>query len=265
MTEFSIIIPVYNTRPYLQECIDSILEAGSRIGIFEIIAVNDGSTDGSGDILDRYAATNLNIKVLHVPHRGVGAARNAGLGIAVGKYVAFVDSDDVVANDFMSHLIDSFNATKSDLIHYHFEFFEKEFCCQGGRTEECRVISHGREKAIWAMHALFDVGYSCLCAFRRERAYIKWPEDMRMYEDVVWALRLIASSKIVCDDAYSGYGYRRHANSTTACRASIADVIRYMARTYVDLRKLCNGHPVRFIDRLPVYRAYCRRIRHWMG
>lgn len=91
--DISIIVPIYNVEKYLAVCIDSLLSPQCVIRL-EIILVNDGSTDSSGRIADKYAKEESYIKVIHQKNRGVSSARNAGLDIAEGKYIAFVDSDD---------------------------------------------------------------------------------------------------------------------------------------------------------------------------
>lgn len=90
----SVIVPVYNTAPWLPRCLESLL--GQTYRDLEIICVDDGSKDNSADILDEYAARDSRIKVIHQENAGVSAARNAGLAVATGEYVTFVDSDDWV-------------------------------------------------------------------------------------------------------------------------------------------------------------------------
>lgn len=98
----SVIIPVYNARPYLARCLDSLLTQDYPHK--EIILVNDGSTDGSDSLCDVYAARASEIRVLHQPNRGPSAARNAGLAVMQGTWVAFVDSDDEVHPNYLSLL-----------------------------------------------------------------------------------------------------------------------------------------------------------------
>jgi CDP-glycerol glycerophosphotransferase len=94
-TRFSIVMPVYNVRAYLRECVDSIL--GQTLGDFELIAVDDDSPDGSGAILDEYAAVDPRVVVIHLSSNGgLGAAREAGIAQATGEYLLFVDSDDLM-------------------------------------------------------------------------------------------------------------------------------------------------------------------------
>ena len=90
----SVIIPVYNVEGFLPLTLESVLH--STCTDYELILVDDGSTDGSGAICDRYAQENKNIQVIHKPNGGVSSARNSGLDVARGKYVCFIDGDDMI-------------------------------------------------------------------------------------------------------------------------------------------------------------------------
>lgn len=109
----SIIVPVYNTEQYLQKCIDSLL--WQTYSDLEVILVDDGSTDQSGAVCDAYAAKDGRIKVVHQQNTGVSDARNAGLAIATGEYVAFVDSDDWVSKEYIEALLGALVAADADL------------------------------------------------------------------------------------------------------------------------------------------------------
>lgn len=98
----SVIVPVYNVEPYLVECLDSIINQSYKN--LEIILVDDGSTDQSGQICDRYGNTDKRIEIFHTPNTGLSAARNLGLTKAKGKYIGFVDSDDVIDSDMYKML-----------------------------------------------------------------------------------------------------------------------------------------------------------------
>lgn len=97
MCIFTIIIPVFNVKIYLNECIDSVLNQNYKY--LEIILVDDGSTDGSGEVCDLYKKMDSRIKVIHQNNGGPSKSRNSGLNIATGKYVMFLDSDDYLANN----------------------------------------------------------------------------------------------------------------------------------------------------------------------
>ena len=94
MPKVSIIIPVYNVEKYIDRCMKSVLE--QSLSDIEIILINDGSTDNCPTICDNYAKKDSRIKVIHKENQGLGFARNSGLDIATGKYIAFLDSDDYV-------------------------------------------------------------------------------------------------------------------------------------------------------------------------
>src|SRR5699024_4498424 len=101
----SVIVPVYNAEHYLKECVASI--TNQIIFNLQIIIIDDGSTDGSGEICDELAITDKRITVIHQMNSGVSAARNTGLRIARGKYIAFVDSDDILPEDSYANLLSS--------------------------------------------------------------------------------------------------------------------------------------------------------------
>ena len=110
----SVIVPVYNVKKYLRNCIDSI--AKQTLTDIEIICVDDGSTDGSADILDEYAKIDARIKVVHQKNQGQGIARNNALDVAQGEYVAFVDSDDFIHNQMLEILVSVAKKTGQDVV-----------------------------------------------------------------------------------------------------------------------------------------------------
>ena len=112
----SIIIPVYNVAPYLKECLDSVIAQDVPRSSYQIICVDDGSSDGSGDILDRYAETAENMIIIRQKNSGVSAARNAGIEKAGGEYLWFVDSDDFIAHNSLGRLISVIKEKPSDVI-----------------------------------------------------------------------------------------------------------------------------------------------------
>lgn len=110
----SVIVPVYNVEKYIERCMKSILS--QSLQEIEIILVDDGSTDKSSEICDRYAADNENVKVIHKNNAGLGEARNSGLELASGEYVAFVDSDDYLADGALKSLYDIGKKNGADTI-----------------------------------------------------------------------------------------------------------------------------------------------------
>lgn len=109
----SVIIPVYNVEAYIDECFQSILSQEHQN--FEVIAVDDGSTDNSGKICDQYAAKDFRFHVLHTENKGIGAARNLAMEHMRGDYCFFLDPDDVLETDSLSYLLRLINTTKADI------------------------------------------------------------------------------------------------------------------------------------------------------
>lgn len=116
----SVIVPVYNVEKYFARCIDSI--TSQTYGNLEIILVDDGSKDSSGSLCDKAAENDNRIKVIHKDNAGLGFARNSGLEIATGKYVAFIDGDDYIGQSHIQTMLERIHATSADT-------------CMGGYTK----------------------------------------------------------------------------------------------------------------------------------
>lgn len=114
----TVIVPVYNVEPWLRECVDSILNQTFRD--FELILVDDGSPDGCGAICDEYARRDSRVRVIHKENGGLSSARNAGLRIARGEYIAFVDSDDFIAPNMLRRLVDAAAHFQADAVMFNY-------------------------------------------------------------------------------------------------------------------------------------------------
>ena len=194
----SVIIPVYNVKKYLHQCIDSVL--CQEYSDFEIVLVDDGSTDGSGEICDEYAARDTRITVVHQPNGGLSGARNRGLKEATGTYVCFLDSDDYWENEhFLSSLTGS--ALGKDLIPVGDELPE-------GKDELfAYLINHGQFTAS-----------ACTKMVKRELLTandIFFREGVTS-EDIEWSGKVLMRSKSAVYVDVSGYIYRQRENSITS-------------------------------------------------
>lgn len=114
MKKVSVIVPIYNVEKYLSECLESI--CNQTLKDIEIICVNDGSTDNSLKILEEFVKKDNRVVIFSQPNGGLSAARNSGLKIANGEYIAFVDSDDYIQPDFLEKLYLNALRTKSDIV-----------------------------------------------------------------------------------------------------------------------------------------------------
>ena len=109
----SVIVPIYNVEKYLARCVDSIVNQTYKN--LEIILVDDGSPDRCSQMCDDYAEKDRRIKVVHKKNGGLSDARNAGMAVATGEYISFIDSDDYVSDDFFECLLDVMNKENSDI------------------------------------------------------------------------------------------------------------------------------------------------------
>lgn len=125
MPKLSVVIPVFNAKEYLRQCIDSVL--GQTFSDFEVILVDDGSKDGSGGICDEYTQKDPRVRVVHTKNQGVVAARRTGVNLARGKYIASVDSDDWLDPDFYRSLFELSGESNADIL----------ICSHVARGEKC--------------------------------------------------------------------------------------------------------------------------------
>lgn len=124
--KLSIIVPVYNAEKYLNRCVDSILN--QTFADFELLLIDDGSTDKSGQICDEYAENDSRVKVTHSANQGAATARNTGLDMVAGEYIGFVDADDYIESEMYERLIKAADDNNADV------------CCCGYYREEIDVI-----------------------------------------------------------------------------------------------------------------------------
>ena len=111
--KFSIIVPVYKVEKYIRSCIESILN--QKYSDFELLLINDGSPDNSGEICDEYARSDERVKVFHQKNRGVSSARNVGLENSSGEYILFVDADDILYPDALFILKKTIETANEDI------------------------------------------------------------------------------------------------------------------------------------------------------
>jgi len=109
----SVVIPVYNVSDYLKECLDSVL--AQKYPSLEVIMIDDGSTDNSGEICDEYVKKHHNFRVIHQENGGLSAARNKGISVAKGEYICFIDSDDYILPGYISQLYKTAQEHKADI------------------------------------------------------------------------------------------------------------------------------------------------------
>ena len=210
MPFFSIVIPVYNVAPYLRECLDSV--RAQKFVNWEAVCVDDGSTDGSGDILDEYAARDRRFRVIHQKNAGVCAARQKAWDEVRGEWVASVDSDDWIDDDFLQVFEKAIRGHSCDIV------WTGLVVHGGGAIEEKRqrvpadVQGYARallEERVW--------GGCVIRAFRRsfmESSGVRFPgAAIGFQEDLCFVARCLAHQPVLCYAEGCGYHYRQRQGS----------------------------------------------------
>ena len=212
MPEISVIVPVYKTQKYLKRCIESILS--QNFTDFELIIVDDGSPDDCGKICDGYAVSDSRVFVLHQENRGVSAARNAGLRASHGSYIAFIDSDDYVAIEYLSELYAMVKRHKAEISIVGAFPFDND----SDRSIDAVTIYHSGRSAVQEIGIQHTYRFRCcwgkLIKRQIAEAYL-FPENQRIGEDFAIVYKWLFTAKLVTAKDTPLYFYNK-ANDESA-------------------------------------------------
>lgn len=216
----SIVIPVYNVYPYLASCLDSILS--QSLADWELILVDDGSTDGSETICDEYAARDERIRVIHQENHGPAKARNEGLSVCQGEYVAFIDSDDLLHASYFEVLLKVIEEQQADIVQTSYvlladqdrENYTSERLHQSLPTDFV-IKSFAGHDAIESMLYQREMDSSPIKLYRRVvLADYPFPEQFVAYEDLYALLSVYTRCKKTCWVDLPIYYYFKRSNGT---------------------------------------------------
>lgn len=212
----SVIMPVYNVAAYLPQCIESVLDQDHPN--LEVILIDDGSTDESGAICDRYAAKDSRIRVIHQKNGGAAAAKNAGLRIATGEYLSFVDSDDFLEPNVYGYMLEVLKSSGADAAHFAFRDVYMT------RTED--NVAHKGRSLVDGKTYLVRFTKDWTCALLWNKLYkrslydgVFFEEGHKIDDEFFTYQGFLRECKIVCDDRII-YNYRRRASSVMASPAA---------------------------------------------
>lgn len=238
----SVIIPVYNVRPYLCEALDSVINQTHKD--LEIIVIDDGSTDGSGDICDAYAERDSRVTVIHQENRGLGAARNAGLERMTGDAVAFLDSDDAYAPDFVKLTAEAMICKDADMVvcRYTKHGTAGKMLCTGREKQHPRAKAglYNRRETLRALECFTFHLLACSKLYARTLwEGLRFPEG-HAYEDMVLAFEIADRCERVYMLEAPLYLYRRRPDSITGTMS--LDVMCDQIRACVLVDKFVEEH-----------------------
>lgn len=204
----SVIIPVYNSEKWLKECLDSVL--GQTFENFEVIAVNDGSTDSSRKILEEYSAKDDRVRIVDRKNGGLSAARNTGIDASQGKYLFFLDSDDIISVEALRYLYEALEVERADVSAGIITYDRKSL---HDIRKEVRCISVAG--AAFCADILYQTGEYILSAccrlykrnlFEGERRFA----EGQYYEDLELIPRIVAGTGKIALVPLCLYFYRQH-------------------------------------------------------
>ena len=238
----SIIIPVYNVRPYLAEALDSVLN--QSYDNLEIIIIDDGSTDGSGELCDKYQKKDKRVRVIHQENRGISSTRNAGLEVMTGEVVAFLDSDDAYHPDYVRTMMTAMLRENADIVECKFTRHKTtgKMSLKGSEKKE-PTAKPGRYGRVDALRALADGGISVNVWNKLYRKSL-WREirfpDGHVYEDNETAYRIIDLCSLFYVLNQPLYQYRKRPGSITDTKS--LDNINDLLLAYTQVVSFIEAH-----------------------
>lgn len=254
--KISLVMPVYNVEAYLQEAVESVLH--QTCPDWELILVDDGSTDSSGAMCDEWATRDERIKVIHTTNGGLSHARNTGLAAASGKWVLFPDSDDRLDKRTLEILLR--NADDVDVVICMLEEFPHKKVYQAMK-EPVRYESFAdTARDFCSLHGMHIFSSACTKMYRRERIRMRFDENVRHMEDILFNLEYLPicrGIRIIPDVLYQ---YRRE------------QVMTLSKRFWADTLQIRKREVQRFLNLFPhdekihrmVLDRYAFYIRRWV-
>ena len=224
--KISVIVPVYNVETYLERCVESILQ--QTYTHFELILINDGSTDSSGQICDHLASQYENIKVYHIENAGVSNARNMGIQLATGSWVTFIDSDDFVTQDYLATLASAVEGLNVGFViaplHHIKNGIVTDLPPHSGKTELWSTEETMKELLMTTRTSFFPVAK----LFKRDLlADEKFNTNYHLAEDALFLTELLLKTRCSCVfiDKPVYYYDHREGSATTSVNRHVFDTI----------------------------------------
>lgn len=214
----SIIVPVYNSEVYLSRCVESV----RRLSLsWELIMIDDGSSDDSGTICDAYALKDNRIKVFHQPNSGVSVARNKGLDEMHGEYVVFLDSDDSIDASNLEYCIHEMDSTQVDLLQSPTNKIPDSHLSSICNNKSGRV--YDTEEYIQSGSYYVCIGGNIIRSKVIDHNHLRFRENIKLAEDQIFVMDVMNSSKRIYYITSSFYNY--YINSASATNSSKSDSI----------------------------------------
>lgn len=228
MITVSIIIPVYNTSAFIEQCLSSIF--CQTFQDFEIIIVNDGSSDNSLELCEKYQFVHDNVRLINQLNQGVSSARNIGISVAKGTWVTFIDSDDWIHSDYLASLV-KFTTDDYDIVMSGLNYFEDKTNRQLGHeriTENTSFKLNAPEDCFAAIQLpLITSPVSKL--YRRSvliNSHLQFDPTLSYAEDRDFNLRFLRHCRKIVTTSYIGYQYRKAVNGSLSSKQDYINFLK---------------------------------------
>lgn len=250
----SIVIPVYKVEKYLEKCVESVINQTYKN--LEILLVNDGSPDSCPKICDEYAQKDNRIKVIHKENGGLSDARNAGIDVATGKYITFIDSDDYISNDYVEYMYNLAKKHNAQIATCEFEivYLEDELKNNSEYIEDIEVLTP-RDFFYNMLFAKRSDVTACAKLYEIELfKEIRYPKGV-VYEDTATTYKLIEKCNKIATGNKKCYFYFTRPNSISKISGFNSNELDYIKNTNEMLDYLRNKYPdlEQAIDRFDLY------------
>lgn len=216
MAKISVIIPVYNSETYLHKCVDSILS--QAFTDFEVLLINDGSVDASGEICDNYASMDSRVRTYHKDNAGVSSARNLGLDYAQGEWILFIDSDDWIRGNMLGDMYNKVISENSDLVYSDIINDFKD------RSEILHIAQYDSSKKN-VLNNFIKSSFSTVVGMMAKKSLyelnnVRFPVGVKYCEDFYVAVRLMLYSHSISYLSTEYYCYNRQNESSASNKYS---------------------------------------------
>lgn len=220
MVKLSIIVPVYNVSKYLAKCLDSLLCQDLKPEEYEIIVVNDGSTDNSEEILKQYEKKYKNIKVVRQENQGLSGARNTGIKLSNGKYIQFVDSDDYLEPNVLRTLVDKMETNNLEVLRFNYQNVNENYEVYEPYKEHKPYVDYRDEVCDGLTFLTERLGYACYAVQFLIKSELLKKEGNTFksgiyFEDTEWTPRILTQAKRVTSTDLMVYNYLLRQGSIT--------------------------------------------------
>ncbi len=251
--QISIIIPAYNAENYIEKCLKSLIN--QTLKNIEIIAINDGSFDKTGEIITQIANSDKRIHAIMQKNQGVASTRNNGIKLAKGEYISFVDSDDYVDHDFFEKLYDAAQKNNCDIAsasilkhkknHTRYNLLYKKSLIADSVQSKIKLCRDKKQRFFYVWNKIYRTSLI-------KDNHISFP-DGRIFEDVIFSMKAIYYANKIISVTNTNYHYIENSNSIINSKTKNEKKQQDLITAYSELQDFAKNRNIKLPERLNYY------------